>query len=215
MVKNVVAQREPEPWTCCCGRTKEAIESCKPMKNTTEWATIGKIVAPFGIRGEVKIFSLSDVPDRFVTLKSVYIGLEHTAYRMKGVRPYKGDMLLLKLDGVDDANVAETLRNRDLCIPATELAKLPPDQYYQHDILGLQVYRLDNQEVGVITDIWPAGGSDIYVIKGQDGQEILIPAIKEVIKQIDLIRHVMYIDPMKGLLDDDAVIVGPDQEEVE
>ncbi|GAC1361361.1 MAG: ribosome maturation factor RimM [Ktedonobacteraceae bacterium] len=185
------------------------------MKNTTEWATIGKIVAPFGIRGEVKVFSLSDVPDRFVSLKAIYVGPEHVAYAMKSVRPYKGDMLILKLGGVNDANSAETLRNRDLCIPASELAALPPDSYYQHDILGLQVYLLDNQLIGTITDIWSTGGSDIYVIKSVDGQEVLIPAIKDVIKQIDLIRHVMYIDPMKGLLDDEAVIVDPNQEEVE
>ncbi len=185
------------------------------MKDTTEWATIGKIVAPFGIRGELKVFSLSDVPDRFVSLKTVSVGPEHTSYAIKSVRPYKGDMLLLRLDGVEDANIAETLRNRDLYIPASELATLPPDSYYQHDILGLVVYRLDNREVGTITDIWSTGGSDIYVIKGRDGQEILIPAIKEVIKQIDLIRHVMYIDPMKGLLDDEAVVVDPNQEEVE
>ncbi len=185
------------------------------MKNTTEWATIGKIVAPFGIRGELKVFSLSDVPDRFVSLKMISVGPEHASYAIKSVRPYKGDMLLLKLGGVEDANTAEMLRNRDLYIPASELATLPPDSYYQHDILGLVVYRLDNQEVGTITDIWSTGGSDIYVIKGRDGQEILIPAIKEVIKQIDLIRHVMYIDPMKGLLDDEAVVVDPNQEEVE
>ncbi len=184
------------------------------MKNTTEWATIGKIVAPFGIRGELKVFSLSDVPDRFVSLKAVYVGPEHISYAIKSVRPYKGDMLLLKFDGVDDANTAETLRNRDLCIPASELASLPPGSYYQHDILGLQVCLLDNREIGTITDIWSTGGSDVYVIKGRDGQEVLIPAIKEVIKQIDLIRQVMYIDPMKGLLDDEAVVVDPNQEEV-
>ncbi len=185
------------------------------MKDTTEWATIGKIVAPFGIRGEVKVFSLSDVPDRFVSLKSVSVGPEHTSYVIKSVRPYKGDMLLIRLGGVEDANTAETLRNRELSIPVAELATLPPDSYYQHDILGLSVYRLDNREVGTITDIWSTGGSDIYVLKSRDGQEILIPAIKEVIKQIDLIRHVMYIDPMKGLLDDEAVVVDPNQEEVE
>ena len=185
------------------------------MKNTTEWATIGKIVAPFGIRGELKVFSLSDVPDRFVSLKAVYVGPEYTSYTIKSVRPYKGDMLLLKFSGVDDANTAETLRNRDLYIPTSELATLPPDSYYQHDILGLQVYLLDDREIGTITDIWSTGGSDVYVIKNSDGQEILIPAIKEVIKQIDLIRHVMYIDPMKGLLDDEAVVVDPNQEEVE
>lgn len=195
------------------------IERCAIMKNTTEWATIGKIVAPFGIRGEVKIFSLSDVPNRFAKLKAVYLSTAHTRYPIEGVRPYKGDTLLLKLKGVDDANVAEKLRNFDITIPLAELAKLPADSYYQHDILGLQVVRLDEHVVGHITDIWATGGNDVYVIKDEKGQELLIPAVKEVIKQIDLIRRVMYIDPMQGLLDDEAVLderdAEPDQEEVE
>ncbi|GCE20668.1 ribosome maturation factor RimM [Dictyobacter kobayashii] len=185
------------------------------MKNTTEWATIGKIVAPFGIRGEVKVFSLSDVPNRFVKLTAIYLAPDQVRYPIESVRPYKGEMLLLKFKGIDDANAAEKLRNRDIVIPLDELAQLPPDSYYQHDILGLQVVRLNGQEVGTIVDIWATGGNDVYVIKGTQGQQFLIPAIKEVIKQIDLIRHVMYIDPMKGLLDDEAVMDDPNQEEVE
>ncbi|GLV59965.1 ribosome maturation factor RimM [Dictyobacter sp. S3.2.2.5] len=185
------------------------------MQNTTEWATIGKIVAPFGIRGEVKVFPLSDVPDRFVSLETVYLAPDHHRLSIVGVRPHKGDMLLLKFKGIDDANAAEKLRQRDIVIPLSELAKLPPDSYYQHDILGLRVLRMSGEEVGVITDIWTTGGNDVYVIKGTQGQQILIPAIKEVIKQIDLIRQVMYIDPMKGLLDDEAVIDDPNQEEIE
>jgi 16S rRNA processing protein RimM len=189
------------------------------MKNTTEWATIGKIVAPFGIKGELKIFSLSDVPDRFVALKAVYLSPDYGRYTLKAVRPYKGTMWILKFAGVNDATTADTLRGRDVVIPLAELATLPDDSYYQHDILGLQVLRLDGREVGSVTDIWATGGNDVYVLKGADGQQVLIPAIKDVIKQIDLIRHVMYIDPMKGLLDDDAVIDDPnddpDQEEGE
>ncbi|GHO85031.1 ribosome maturation factor RimM [Dictyobacter formicarum] len=185
------------------------------MKNTTEWATIGKIVAPFGIRGEVKVFPLSDVPDRFVSLETVYLMPDHHSLSIAGVRPYKGEMLLLKFKGIDDANAAEKLRNRDIVIPLAELAKLPPDAYYQHDIMGLRVLRLSGKEVGVITDIWTTGGNDVYVIKGPQGQQFLIPAVKEVIKQIDLIRHVMYIDPMKGLLDDEAVVDDPNQKEIE
>ncbi len=186
------------------------------MNNSTEWATIGKIVAPFGIRGEVKVLSLSDIPDRFVALKAVHVGPGHVLYSIKSVRPYKGDMLVLKFGGVNDANAAEAMRSQDICIPVEELATLPPDSYYQHDIIGLRVLRVaDDKEIGVVDDIWSTGGSDIYSIKGQDGQQILIPAVKDVIKQIDLIRHVMYIDPMRGLLDDDAIIVDSQQEEVE
>lgn len=185
------------------------------MKNTTEWATIGRIVAPFGIRGEVKVVSLSDVPNRFVKLQSCYLAPSYTRYAIEGVRPYKGDMLLLKLQGVDDASIAETLRHHELSIPATELAQLPPDSYYQHDILGLQVLRMDNREVGTITDIWATGGNDIYEVKGSEGQQYLIPAVKDVIKQIDLMRRVMYIDPMQGLLDDETEHDDLDQEEEE
>jgi 16S rRNA processing protein RimM len=183
------------------------------MNNTTEWATIGTIVAPFGLRGEVKVFSLTDVPDRFAKLKYIYVGPSATRYAIQGVRPYKGNLILLKLEGVNKANTAEELRNCDLILPVDELAKLPEDIYYQHDILGLTVLRLDGREVGVIRDIWTTGGNDIYEIRSSTGEQFLIPAVKDIIKQIDLIRHVMYIDPIQGLLDDDAVIVDPDSEE--
>jgi 16S rRNA processing protein RimM len=177
-----------------------------PKQDKIEWATIGKIVAPFGIRGEMKVRSLSDIPNRFAKLDSVHIAPGYTHYPIESIRPYKGEMLLLKLGRVDDANVAETLRNCDLCIPLDELAKLPPDSYYQHDILGLRVMTLSAQEIGPIIDIMITGSNDVYVVKATNGKQILIPAVKEVIKQVDLIRRVMYIDPIKGLLDDEAVI---------
>lgn len=190
-----------------------------PMQNKTEWATIGNIVALFGLRGELKVVSLSDIPDRFVNLDSIYLGPDHVRYTIEGVRPYKGDMVLLKLKGIDNAAAAEPLRNLALCIPLDQLAELPPDSYYQHDILGLQVYTLENRPVGVIVDIIVTGGNDVYVIKGQEGKQILIPAVKAIVKQVDLIRQKMYIDPIKGLIDDEAAldIAGSesDEEEVE
>jgi 16S rRNA processing protein RimM len=177
------------------------------MKDTTEWATIGKIVAPFGIRGELKVRSLTDIPNRFVTVDVIYLNPGYALYTIQGVRPYKGEhMLLLKLRGIDDATAAEALRDSDICVPLSALPQLPPDSYYQHDIVGLQVFNLDGTLIGVIDDIMSTGGNDVYVIKAPNGKQILIPAIKEVIKQIDLIRQVMYIDPIRGLLDDDAVV---------
>lgn len=177
-----------------------------PMQNKTEWATIGKIVALFGLRGELKVISFSDIPDRFASLDSVYVGSEHTRHVIEGVRPHKGDLVLLKLHGINDATAAEPFRNQDLCIPLDQLAELPPDSYYQHDILGLQVFTLEDRSIGVIVDIIVTGSNDVYVVKDQDGKQILIPAIKEMIKQVDLVRRKMYIDPIKGLIDDDAVV---------
>jgi len=178
-----------------------------PKQETTEWATIGKIVAPFGIRGELKVSSLSDVPNRFAKLNSVYLSPDYVRRTIEAVRPYKGSMVLLKLEGIDDATSAETWRNCEVCIPLSKLAKLPPDVYYQHDIIGLRVATLDAHEVGEIIDILATGSNDVYVVKMADGRQVLIPAIKEVVKQIDLIRRVMSIDPMKGLLDEEAVVI--------
>ena len=172
-----------------------------PKQNKTEWATIGKVVALFGVRGELKVRLLTDIPNRFAELDAVHAGPDHTRHLIQRVRPYKGEMIVLKLEGIDDANAAEPLRNQDLQIPLSKLAKLPPDSYYQHDILGLRVFTLDRWELGKIVDILITGGNDVYVVKATDGSQVLIPAIKDVIKEIDLIGHTMYIDPLPGLLD--------------
>ncbi|WP_170142583.1 ribosome maturation factor RimM [Thermosporothrix hazakensis] len=181
------------------------------MQNKTEWATIGKIVALFGVRGELKVQPLTDIPDRFTTLKAVYLTPGYTRHTIESVRPYKGTMILLKLRGFNDANAVEALRGQELCIPVEQLAELPPDSYYQHDILGLRVLTLGNTEIGHISDIIATGGNDIYVITSVEGKQVMIPAVKAIIKQIDLVRHVMYIDPIPGLLDDDALVDDPNK----
>ena len=172
-----------------------------PKTRTTEWATIGQVVALFGVRGELKVRLLTDIPNRFQQLEAINVGPDHRRYIIEHVRPHKGEIVVLKLAGIDDANTAEALRRLELCIPLSHLAKLPPDIYYQHDIIGLRVITLDNRELGPIVEIIETGSNDVYVIKGQDGKQLLIPAIKAVVKQIDLIRGTMYIDPLPGLLE--------------
>ncbi len=186
-----------------------------PDSNNIEWATIGKIVAPFGIRGELKVFSLSDIPNRFAQLDKIFVGPDHVSRRITAVRPYKGDMLIVKFAGIDDANTAETLRNFDLSIPLDKLAQLPQDSYYQHDILGLRVATLNGNDIGTIIEIMETGSNDVYVVKGENKQPILLPAIKDVVKQVDLIRRMMYIEPMAGLLDDDAILDDPNKSDEE
>jgi len=176
-----------------------------PEQVETEWATIGKVVALFGVHGELKVRLLSDIPNRFAELGVVYLGPGHVRHVIESVRPYKGEMVLLGLEHVNDANTAEALRNLDICIPLAELAKLPPGSYYQHDIIGLQVYTVDGYDVGKIIDIMITGSNDVYIVKTAGGKQVLIPAIRDVIKEIDLARHIMHIDPMPGLLDNDSI----------
>lgn len=188
-----------------------ATEGTMSKPSNTEWATIGIIVAPFGIRGELKVFSLSDIPGRFAQLDSIFIGPDHAPRKITAVRPYKGDMFVLKFAGIDDATTADTMRNLDLSIPLDKLATLPPDSYYQHDILGMHVAILNGRELGTIIEIMETGSNDVYVVKGKDGKQILFPAIKDVVKQVDLIRQMMYIEPMPGMLDDDAIVHDPNE----
>ena len=185
-----------------------------PKPNETEWATIGKVVAPFGINGELKIISFTDIPNRFAELETIHSGPDHTRYQITSARPYKGEMVVLKLAGIEDVNTARALLNQELAIPLSHLAKLPPDSYYQHDLIGLQVVRLDGRTVGELVDIIVTGSNDVYVVKAETGgKEILVPAIKDVIKQVDLIRKMMYIEPIKGLLDDDELATKDKEED--
>lgn len=167
----------------------------------TEWATIGQVVALFGVRGELKVRLLTDIPERFQHLETIYLGSEHHPYIIVGVQPYKGEMILLKLAGIDDANAAEPLCQQSLQIPLSQLAELPSGSYYQHDIVGLSVCTLNKRALGTIVDIIKTGSNDVYVVKGSDGKQVLIPAIQAVVKQIDLVHRVMSIDPLPGLLE--------------
>src|SRR5258707_8758379 len=121
-------------------------------------------------------------------------------------------MVVRNLTDLEEANTAESLLYFDLTIPLDELVKLPPDSYYQHDILGLQVRTLRGHEIGMIEDIMVTGSNDVYIIKAPDGKQILVPAIKDVVKQIDLIRKMMYIEPIAGLLDNDETVDFPEEE---
>ena len=158
---------------------------------------IGRILAPWGLKGDVKVEILTDYPhQRFTSGKMVYIdGISMT---IEGARSHKGN-IVLKLDKVVDADQADGLKGRYLEIPASESMPLEDDQFYHHQLIGLRVETTGGRLLGTIKRILPTGSNDVYVVDG-DGRELLVPAIGDVIKQVDLSRGLVVIEEIDGLL---------------
>jgi 16S rRNA processing protein RimM len=164
--------------------------------------TIGKAVKPFGVKGEMKIESLTDFPERFQSLKSVYLvspaGKEITvtvqSVRYTGVVPY----MLFK--GYDTPEQAKTLNGWLLKVPEQEVMPLPEGRYYWYELIGMEVVSEEGETLGIIVDIFETGSNDIYVMK-QGKKEIYLPAIREVIKQVDRQTRRMVVRLMDGLMD--------------
>lgn len=157
------------------------------MATEPGYLIVAKIVAPFGIRGELKAALLTDFPDRLANRKKVFLGREGEVSRshtIRGIRFHKGHALIT-LAGCDDRNTAETLRDLFVFIPAGEAAKLPEGAYYIHQIIGLEVWDPDGALWGTITDILQTPSNDVYIVDGERGQ-FLLPAIPDFVHQVDI-----------------------------
>ncbi len=157
---------------------------------------VGHILGPVGTKGEVKIRVDTDFPDRFSPGGSVY--LDDGALEIESSRPHK-QHLVLKLAGIDTRTEAETLRGRARTVPRSELRSLPEGEYYAFQIIGLDVVTTGGESVGQIVDIMMTASNDVYVVQGDRG-EVLIPAIEDVVKSIDLDSRMVVIEAIEGLL---------------
>jgi 16S rRNA processing protein RimM len=158
---------------------------------------VGRILAPWGMRGEVKVEVLTDFPERFAPRKVVY--LNTIPLEIERCHPHKQHMVV-KLATIDSVEAAERLRGQDLTIPSSELYPLPQGQYYTFQLIGLKVVTTRGQTLGRVTDIMSTASNDVYIVDGKRG-EILIPAIEDVVKSIDLKKGKMVIEAIEGLLD--------------
>ena len=109
-------------------------------------------------------------------------------------------MVMLKFKGIDDINQAEALRNLYIKINRKDAVKLPKDSYFIVDLLGLEVYTVQDQLLGTVYDIFPTGSNDVYVVKDELGKQILIPALKTVIKNIDIENKKIIVELPEGLI---------------
>ena len=166
-----------------------------------EYFEIGQIVNHFGIKGMVKVNPFTNDISQFEELKSVLVEKNGKLLdiQIEEVK-YSKNQILLKLKGIDTVEEAEKYRNCYIKIARENAKKLPKNTYFIADLLGLTVYTDENILLGKVEDIYNSGANDIYVIKSDDGKQILLPAIKEVIKQIDLEQEKIMVHLIKGLI---------------
>jgi len=161
-----------------------------------EFLVVGHILAPHGIKGELKIRVMTDFPDRFLPGNTLYI--DSRPLEIDSSRPHK-QHLLIKLAGIATREDAEKLGGRDLTIPRSEIRALSNGEYYAFELIDLEVVTTDGNHVGRIIDLITTASNDVYVVQGPRG-EVLIPAIENVVKSIDIENGKMVIEAIEGLL---------------
>ena len=166
-----------------------------------EYFEIGQIVNHFGIKGMVKVNPFTDDISQFEKLKSILLVKDGKLSEVEiEETKYSKNQVLLKLKGIDTVEEAEKYRGCYIKIARKNARKLPEDTYFIADLLGLSVYTDEDILLGKVEDIYNSGANDIYVIKSEDGKQILLPGTKEVIKQIDLEQERITVHIIKGLI---------------
>ena len=162
---------------------------------------VGVITSAHGIKGEVKVFPTTDDAKRFKELKEVILdtGKEHIPMEIEHVKFFK-NMVILKFRGYDNINEIEKYKSRDLLITRDQAVDLEPDEYFITDLIGLTVVSDQGAELGTLKDVLETGANDVYVVENGEGEEILLPAIRECILDVDVEKNVMTIHLMKGLI---------------
>lgn len=166
-----------------------------------EYIEIGQIVNTNGLKGVVKVNPFTDDVSKFEDLEYIYIQLKNELKRVKieQVR-YNKNQVLLKLEGIDSIEEAEKYRNFYLKTEKENQEDLGEDTYYIVDLIGIDVYSDKNEYLGKIEDVFPTGSNDVYVVKDNLGKQILIPAIADVVKKVDLKNKKMTINIIPGLI---------------
>ena len=162
---------------------------------------VGQIVNTFGIKGEVKVVPFTDDIKRFDNLKNVYVKTkkESKQYKIENVKYHK-NMVLIKLEGINTVENAETLRNAFLEIDRKDAVPLEEGTYFIADVMGAEVYTDEGKLLGKVEDIFNTGSNDIYVVKDELGKQILLPGIKEVIKEVLLEQEKIIVHLIPGLI---------------
>jgi len=169
------------------------------MSKREDYLAVGRIIGAHGVRGEIKVKLLTDFPERFEPGALLYLEGESVQREVLSSRPHKG-VLLVKLEGTSDRNAVEVLRGKYLFVAREEAMPLAEDEYYEDELIGLQVETMAGEALGELIEIMWTAANEVYIVQGPAG-EVLIPAIAEVVQEVDLEKGVMRVTLLPGLLD--------------
>lgn len=161
---------------------------------------VGIISNTHGIRGEIKVFPTTDDPKRYLDLEEVILdtGKEKMKMEIEKVRFYK-NMVILKFRGIDDINEVLPYRQKSLYVTREQAVPLKEDEYFIADLIGLAAVSDEGEDLGEVSDVIQSAANDIYVIKKKGMPELLVPAIKDCIKKVDVKAGSMEIHLLPGL----------------
>ena len=161
---------------------------------------VGVITTTHGVRGEVKVFPTTDDPARFKKLKNVVLdtGREKIDLEIAGVKFFK-NMVILKFKGIDNINDVEKYRKKSLYVTRENAVKLKKNEYFIADLIGLKAESEDGEDLGCLSDVLQTGANDVYVLSKEGTSDILLPAIKECVKEVDIEGGKMIVHLLPGL----------------
>jgi 16S rRNA processing protein RimM len=167
--------------------------TAKPQQEPDDgYVAVGRVLGPFGLKGELRVQALTDNPDRFAAKARVFAGLQPVT--IAASREAQGH-LYLKLKGFPDRASTEKFRHALLQVPEAALPPLPDGEYYRFQLIGLEVVTRDGAALGTLDEIIETGANDVYRVRAAGGTDVLLPALADVIVSIDLEAKRMVADP--------------------
>jgi 16S rRNA processing protein RimM len=162
---------------------------------------IGYVLKPQGTRGEIKVKSVSPDPERFKKIEKVFLKRESLyIYSIERVR-IANKFIYLKFAEINSREEAELLRNCDILVDKKDLIALTPGEYFVHDLIGCDVITEKGKKLGEVVDVIQMDSNDVYVVRNKEGEEILLPAIKDVIKGINIEKKLMKVHLIAGIIE--------------
>lgn len=176
------------------GQPGEDTNTGSPLPGGPVFLAVGRLRRSHGIHGEMIMDVLTNFPERLRPGKIVYVGDAHEPIRLASVRGHDKAMII-GLSGVDSPEAVARFRNLLVYSKASELPELPEGEYYHHELIGLRVIDEAGQALGELTSILETGANDVYVIKTPVGKELLIPAVEDVVLEVNPERGEMRVRP--------------------
>ena len=167
-----------------------------------EMLRVGVITTTHGVRGEVKVYPTTDDAERFLELEEIWLdtGKERLPLKIQNVKFFK-NMVILKFEGYDDINAVQAWRQKDLLVTREQAVELQEDEYFIGDLIGLHVEDEEGNALGVLRDVLETGANDVYLVSRPGEKDLMLPAINECIRKVDLESGIMRVRVLPGLLD--------------